>query len=1408
VCAQIDSEKSERERVITLNRALAIEAEQRERNVEKGGVDAALLTVPPDMRTIRTCIQELKLSFETPGLVGIPRKRVLQERLIDFYEKARVALAARQRTIGKTRVQSQRQNAFFGEYNRKKNEKHMETILAKNLESSPSDRGGAVKGDDEETNPLDAIGIGFVEIVRLIQHGDVDVDYEGRSGLTPLVRAVDMKKMVAMRNLRALGADIDHESRYGLTPLLAACLGGDIVVVDEVLKLGADPDHEVSRGNFVGMTALIMAAKCGRVDVIKVLCNQRPTSSLTTNANINRRNRNGSSALLEALKDSSLIGVHTLLRHGAHIQLQDSGGKNATMYANQLSYDGFGGFFSMRSILKQTLIQNGGNDVMVTSQSPPATYADKQLSRALERTIAALEKSLSRNDMSETIRLLKKEQAAPSPNYETRDGWTPLRKAAFLLDTKSAAVLLGPGVKCDVNYLSKYRTTAMMTAATCGSLACVLLFLEHGADFKCCDAFGMTPRMYAAGCSNMDATDSVADMCRVLVESEAHNDAKLALKLHTARTEESQRQDEEQAKQDERTRQLRHEYEQFKEVQAVLESKKPMGSVTNKLDLGQDSQASMSEDRDLGKQLFASMSTPSMVTLPEASGSSNSNNNSCETVLNRMTHMSLLENDGGSLDTTLADMSASLRGGTLDLTVTKKRDFEKTRRLHDQRAAMNQIRSRRRGGLASTYGSLSEDGSNEGDGPEVGGRHDDSFEAEDDNVQYKDPLTGAIHVLKESKKRMRKEIIPCQRCQQLKARNRCVQCRLLLCDRCWVDIHGIQDKSHSKHQAILIVANDIVVQIDAPNKNKNYLAGAATISDREGGGHPVTHGSRSNVAPSSFATAAHVARGVGKLRQGPATVANYVLGQGGGGSVDPTVLSQPHVHSKALTKAEYVGTRKAQLKTSTSGALDTLANMRNLLGMKGPPGWEEKNEGQLIDRQEREKEAELQGFLDKETRARKDAILQGKQKHPLYAKPAEFELATFYLQVARFDEAIAVLIGALEMQRKHLEKTDPLCILTLQKIGSAVLQFQKHAEAKRDVATFQDSRYIKEDASLYFSEAIDISVRRYGHNHEVSIKATDMCGDALLQSARFENTIQLFYETSKQRAAVFGHSHACVLQAKEKMDRAREMYDTHLMEQEDLISMKRAQEDRTREEFERQKSGHSKYLLTALLITSKQGLAMAQGLLKAEMKRENDTKEAHKMSEKFKKGGDAKPPIVHKPAEYRQYRKVDYDHKGKRRRRFVGWFSDEARQKGYANLDMDWEPSTYADEAFYDFSRTCHKNLGTDMLIFWVAVEWFKTLKAGTFEFSRLCGIIHKKFVRPPAKMPCLPASVRNDVSRALVSAVVVTTPDVFDECQAVVFETLFEGHIHLTTFLSPYHACQLWHPSSVSRPSLSIGCL
>ena len=180
------------------------------------------------------------------------------------------------------------------------------------------------------------------------------------------------------------------------------------------------------------------------------------------------------------------------------------------------------------------------------------------------------------------------------------------------------------------------------------------------------------------------------------------------------------------------------------------------------------------------------------------------------------------------------------------------------------------------------------------------------------------------------------------------------------------------------------------------------------------------------------------------------------------------------------------------------------------------------------------------------------------------------------------------------------------------------------------------------------------------------------------------------------------------------------------------------------------------------------------------------------MSEKFKKGGDAKPPIVHKPAEYRQYRKVDYDHKGKRRRRFVGWFSDEARQKGYANLDMDWEPSTYADEAFYDFSRTCHKNLGTDMLIFWVAVEWFKTLKAGTFEFSRLCGIIHKKFVRPPAKMPCLPASVRNDVSRALVSAVVVTTPDVFDECQAVVFETLFEGHIHLTTFLSPYHACQL----------------
>jgi hypothetical protein len=369
------------------------------------------------------------------------------------------------------------------------------------------------------------------------------------------------------------------------------------------------------------------------------------------------------------------------------------------------------------------------------------------------------------------------------------------------------------------------------------------------------------------------------------------------------------------------------------------------------------------------------------------------------------------------------------------------------------------------------------------------------------------------------------------------------------------------------------------------------------------------------------------------------------------------------------------------------------------------------------------------------------------------------------------------LLDALAMQRKHLQNMDPLCIATLQKIGSALLQFQEYVKStKNDMSKRHDSKYIKEDASVYFSEAIDIAVQSYGHNHGISVKAIDMCGDSLLQSARFEDAIRLYHDTIKQRAGVFGQSHECVLQAKEQLNRCREKNDTHLMEQEDLLSLARAQEDRTREELERQKSGQSEHLLRSILTSSSQVRRMAQELLKSEMKREKDIKESQRGNEK-KRGDDAEePPVVHKPSEYRTYRKVDYDKKAKRKRRCVDWFSEESRKRGYEHLMPEWEPASYSDEVFYAFSCICRTNLGTDMLTFWAAVEWFKTLKAGTFEFSKLCSIIHKKFVRHPKKLPCLPASTRNDVNRALISAVVTTTPDIFDDCQNVVFATLYEG--------------------------------
>jgi hypothetical protein len=578
--------------------------------------------------------------------------------------------------------------------------------------------------------------------------------------------------------------------------------------------------------------------------------------------------------------------------------------------------------------------------LQVPSQGPlPATYADKQLSRALERSVAALEKALLRSDLVEIVRLLKTDRDAPSPNYETPNGWTPLRKAAWLGDVKSARLLLGPGVACDINYLNKYRTTALMTAARRGSVACVLLLLERGAEFRCCDAFGMTPRMYAAGGGRgrgrggsvttttyngqeeEAATDDDDDdaLCRrVLVEAEAHNDGATALKLHAGRVEEARKQDKALAAQEERRHALRAEYARFKATttQGKREGGKPLGGTTTI--------APPSEPAGGLLLLSRSLSTPSSLATTSGTATTTTTRESIVPFLDRTEE----SHDAGSCDsrrlgTLLTASHASLsallttRFKTDHHLPATRRDSlqEAAHKVHDRRQVLAHILAKRRGGLASTYGSLHDGETPQKSPPRLGrGRaENDHAEPEDDDiVQVRDPLTGAVHVLKESKKHVRKEILPCQRCQRLKARNRCVQCRLLLCDRCWVDIHGTQEKSGcSKHQAVLIVANDIVVQIDVPNKNKRYLA-RDSASDRAGEGgssNSVAHGPHSKVGP-SFTTAAIAAHGAGKFqhRRGGRDAAEV-----------STALAPPHAHSKALTKAEYVGAKQAHLKSSTAG---------------------------------------------------------------------------------------------------------------------------------------------------------------------------------------------------------------------------------------------------------------------------------------------------------------------------------------------------------------------------------------------------------------------------------------------------------------------------------------------------------
>ncbi|HEV2601993.1 MAG TPA: ankyrin repeat domain-containing protein [Candidatus Babeliales bacterium] len=154
---------------------------------------------------------------------------------------------------------------------------------------------------------FEAVRKGLVGSVNYWLDNGANIEARNQYGFTPLMLAVDLNKLEAMRTLLDRGANIEATDNRGFTALTIAAVRAELDMVRELL----DRKANVEVVNQRGFTILMEAVDADHVDVAEML--------LERGANIMAINKEGQTAFTIALKARQLDMIELLLQHGAKL---------------------------------------------------------------------------------------------------------------------------------------------------------------------------------------------------------------------------------------------------------------------------------------------------------------------------------------------------------------------------------------------------------------------------------------------------------------------------------------------------------------------------------------------------------------------------------------------------------------------------------------------------------------------------------------------------------------------------------------------------------------------------------------------------------------------------------------------------------------------------------------------------------------------------------------------------------------------------------------------------------------------------------------------------------------------------------------------------------------------------------
>ncbi len=335
-----------------------------------------------------------------------------------------------------------------------------------------------------------------------------DVNKPQADGATALQWAAYKNDMEMADVLIAAGADVKARSREGATALYLAGVNGSPAMIEKLLKAGADPNELGPTGE----TPLMLAARNGSLDAIKVLLDHK--------ADVNAKEKlRGTTAIMWAAERGNPAAIKLLIDHGADVglaSLPDS--RNArNNLANTVTQRLNSGFGAGNRGGRGGAGGRGGGNAAAPATPPVQTGAPAAADGAAALAAAGVDASFltaAGFDLKEFVAgggnvaaLAEQAAAFGFGGRQVSDGGgiTALVLAARQDCLDCVKTLLDAGA--DVNQVTKYGWTPLLTATQNRHYLLGKYLLDHGANPNLANNGGWTPLYLATDNRNIESGD-------------------------------------------------------------------------------------------------------------------------------------------------------------------------------------------------------------------------------------------------------------------------------------------------------------------------------------------------------------------------------------------------------------------------------------------------------------------------------------------------------------------------------------------------------------------------------------------------------------------------------------------------------------------------------------------------------------------------------------------------------------------------------------------------------------------------------------------------------------------------------------------------------------------------------------